>query len=795
MKSNSNRLQLALNGFCAAIIGRRLLFVLLGLGLCLAFAAGIRLLQPDFTYRAFFGPDDPLRLQVEKFEQTFSNDDSVVLVVHSPSGVLDAESSRLIVRLTEQMWTVPDVVRVDSLSNYSWVKAVGDDIRVQSMIPNGGLDRADLQAERTAAIRGDHLIPGYLMSDDGKTTMVVGYVRRDGDKAVEALPIITAVRKIIESNAGGDHVFHITGRTAIMAGMQEAAQADMKRMLPLVIGVTVLLLLLANRQPAGVILPIWIILLSVVASMGMAGWSGMRISNITAMVPQFILAVAIADAVHILSSFYRLRRAGFEKKTAVELALRENVLPTLLTSSTTAIGFLSFSGSNIVAINNLGAMVGFGVMIAWTMSYFVLGPILTVAPEVGRRKRQPGAAPEFTMADVHKAAEALKPWPWLVRYVGFLRRMSLPVVLVFLGLSGGAAYLAAQSTINSNPFKYFDKSFWLRQSSDFAEAHLRGSQGIEVMVDAGRADGIKDPAFLAKVQQLQGWIDGLPGVVKTISVIDFLRQTNQSFNGDDPRHYVLPTSAEKVSELLFLYTMNLPKGLDLSNRVSVDGDKLRISVRWTLYDSDAAVDMAGRIEAKAKEIGLQVQTTGKMLLFQRMNNRVSSSMFISLAISGVLISALLMFVYRSWILGAVALSTNFLPLAFGMAALSLAGRNVDTGAVVALSVCMGIVVDDTIHLLHALRHHHFESLELTLATALRHVLSSVLTTSLILMIGFGLFMQGYFVPNQNFGLISVTILGSGLLFDLAFLPALMFVLSRWRAPASQGAALGAGQTT
>jgi uncharacterized protein len=786
MNTKSSFVSRMLDDLCALIIRRRMLFVLAGIAICLACAAGARLLAPDFTYRAFFDANDPLRVQVEKFEQTFSNDDSVVLIVHSPSGVLDAETSRLIAKLTEEMWQVPDIVRVDSLSNYAWVKAAGDDIRVQPMIPDQGLDRPALQAERRAAIQADPLLPGYLISEDGRTTMVAGYVRREGDKAVEALPIIAAVRQMIERHKGGDHVFHITGRTAIMAGMQEAAQSDMKRLLPVVLFVVVLLLAAANRQPAGVILPIWIIMLSVVSAMGMAGWAGMPISNITAMVPQFILAVAIAESVHILASFYRLRRAGADKKSAAQTALRENVLPTFLTASTTAVGFLSFSGGDIVAIDNLGKMVGFGVMMSWVLIYFILGPALTVAPHIGR-KTQAAAAPAGEIQ--------LRTWPWLLNYVGFVRRMSWPIVLAFIAATGGAVLLASQAAVNSNPFRYFDKSFWLRQSSDFAEEHLRGAQGIEVVVDAGRPDGVKNPAFLAKVQQYQQWIDAQPGVVKTVSVIDFLKQTNKSFNGDDPKHYALPTSAQQVSELLFLYTMNLPKGLDLSNRISVDNSKLRISVRWTLYDSAVATQTAARFESAARELGLEVQTTGKMLLFQRMNNYVSASMFKALAISGVLISLLLLVVYRSWVLGVVGLATNFMPLAFGVAALQLAGRNLDTGAVVALSVCLGIVVDDTIHLMHAVRNASGENLQATIAAALRKVLASAILTNLILVIGFGAFMNGAFVPNQNFGLISVVILGIGLVFDLIFLPALMFVLSARSERARDGALVGTRQPT
>jgi hypothetical protein len=110
-------------------------------------------------------------------------------------------------------------------------------------------------------------------------------------------------------------------------------------------------------------------------------------------------------------------------------------------------------------------------------------------------------------------------------------------------------------------------------------------------------------------------------------------------------------------------------------------------------------------------------------------------------------------------------------------------------------VCLGIVVDDTIHLMHAVRHARGDNLQATIAAALRKVLASDVLTNLILVIGFGAFMSGAFVPNQNFGLISVVILGIGLVFDLVFLPALMFVLSARGERVREAALVGSRQPT
>jgi predicted RND superfamily exporter protein len=415
-------------------------------------------------------------------------------------------------------------------------------------------------------------------------------------------------------------------------------------------------------------------------------------------------------------------------------------------------------------------MVGFGTILAWILTYTLVGPYLALAPELRLRRATP-------------AGESLEHRPrwheiWVSRFVDQVARHKLPIVAGVFLLSLGAVGLSMNNTINANPFRYFDETFWLRQSADFAEAHLRGSQGIEVVVSSGRADGVKDPGFLQRVEKFQNWLDEQEYVAKTVSIIDFLKQSNRALHGDDPAFYTLPPTQQEISELLFLYSVNLPEGLDLSNRVSLEADKLRISVRWTLYDSAIATKTADQLERMAKTLGLDIETTGKMLLFQRMNSYVAQSLLISLSISLLLISAILMVVFRSVRMGIVSLLGNVMPLGVGVAVLTLVGRDIDTGAVVALSVCLGVVIDDTIHLLQAIQSSGARSMREAISCGISRVLAPTSLTTVILVIGFGAFMMGDFVPNQNFGLLAVAICLSGYLFDLIFLPALLLVLSQ-----------------
>src|SRR5687768_5264786 len=90
--------------------------ILLAVGLVVGLAAGLPRVRADFTHRGFFWDTDPHLLRFEAFERRFGNDDQVLIAVRSPSGVFDLDTATLIREITDRLWQVPDVIRVESLS-------------------------------------------------------------------------------------------------------------------------------------------------------------------------------------------------------------------------------------------------------------------------------------------------------------------------------------------------------------------------------------------------------------------------------------------------------------------------------------------------------------------------------------------------------------------------------------------------------------------------------------------------------------------------------------------------------
>jgi predicted RND superfamily exporter protein len=762
--------------FTRTVVGfiarRPIVSVLLALALVVGAAGGLGRVRADFTHKGYFWDDDPHLLRAEAFERRFGNEHAVVVAVHSPSGVFDLDSATLLQELTQRMWKVPDVIRVDSLTNYNWVHAQGDDIVVEPLLPKA-LTPAVL-AERKRVALGHEVVPGYLVSRDGNTALLFARVKPGHEATANAKGITRAVEAIVKDLGRTDHVMRVAGDPPLNNAFEEVATHDTSRLLPLAILTAAVFLGLILRSVAGVVLPLVVVFLSIIASFGFAGWAGITLTNISTVIPSIMIAVAIAESVHVLVVYYEGRRAGRDRREAARYALEKNLLPTFLTSSTTAIGFITFVSANLKPISGLGFMAGFGTMFSWVLTYLLLGGLLFLLPLRVRPR-----------AEARPLSERVA-----TRYTAFLGRNRRVVMGAAAVVAVGSLALAGTNEVNSDPLKYFGHNVPVRVANEMIERTVGGARPVELVIDAGREDGIKDPAFLGKAEALQRWIEAQPGVTRAISVVDVLKQTHRALHGDDAAAYRIPGDRESVGQELFLYTMNLPQGMDLNDRVSLANDALRMSVLTNIGTSTEMVETMERIEAQGRALGLDVHATGKYSLWQRINGYVVGSFVSSFGGSVLLIGIMMVVFLRSVKLGIIAMIPNVLPIAIGFGFLRLIGQPLDVGTVLVASVCLGIAVDDTIHVLANFQRlrRQGRSEHQAVSEVFAHTAPALLSTTAILVISFATFGLADFMPNVYFGVLTALVLATALLVDMTLTPVLLMKASAVPARAEPEAA-------
>ncbi|MCR9205230.1 MAG: MMPL family transporter, partial [Halobacteriovoraceae bacterium] len=736
-------------------------------------APGLSQFREKYDVRIWFRETDPLIKTLNSFERQFGNDESVVVVMHAPGGVFKTPVAESLREITEEMWKIPEVIRVESLSNYNYSYAEEDDIIVEPFFydPGEPLDQEYLNKKKGQAL-SDKVLPNYLVSEDGNAAMIFARLAPTLGGSPNYETILNETKKLVAKYKDRKDIeLHIIGEAAVNDAFRQVANDDGKIFLPMIFIMIILYLLLTFRSFIAMLLPLGVTIISLVTTFGFAFYLGFTFNNIMSILPAILIAISIADSVHVLVTYFNFRGGGYDNKEAAYMAIHKNLIPTFLTSVSTMIGFFSLTPTELVPVRELGTLAGVGCFFAWAFTVFFMTPLLFWLPF---------KVPKHFVSLTGQSEDGVSPFS--VKLTNFLDRNKEKLLIAMVVFTIGSLYAATKINMNSNPYEYFNARQPIRKANDFVKKVFGGNTGPEFVIDSGKEDGIKDPEFLRKVEKFKLWVDAKPYVNKTVDIIDIVKDMNKNLYGGKEEEYRLPDGQKQVAEQLFLYSMSLPQGMDLNNRMTLKKDKMRMSVLWSIYDTRGWLKHIDEMEQKGRELGLNIEATGKFYLFQRMMDYVVLTFVKSITMAMLLVAILMMLIFRSFKIGLISLIPNVLPLVFGGAIMAIAQVDLNIGSALVFSVCLGIAVDDTIHFLtnyYRLKKEGMEEKDI-MGTIFTYTGSALVVTTVILASGFGIYYFGDFVPNENFGMLCAFVLTGALLIDMFFLPALLMWLNELR---------------
>lgn len=718
----------------------------------------------DFSARTWFRSNDPNITLLNSFERKFGNDESIVLVMNSEEGFFNPEKLKVIDQVTEDMWLVPDIIRVESLNNYTLSFSEEDDISTEEFLPLDEIDNPEFLKARKEVFASHRILPGVYLSEDFKSAVVYGRIVQKPEVQMNPDAIFDGVEKIAKKRLVPKGInYHILGAPALNVTFKRTSFLDLKTINPILVLLVIAYLIFVFRSFWGVFLPLAVIGVTLIFMTGLIGFLQIKMNSLTFILPGIIIAIAIADSVHLLSTYFDLFGEGKGLKESLRGALEKNLWPIFLTSISTTIGFFSLTTSDVRPVAEMGLLAGIATMMALVFSLLLIPPSLLLF-NVGSSQK-------------HKRGRTIKKLT-ARKYIKFLDRWHIEIMVAFIIVSVSFAWLAFKNEVNSNPYEYFNDKNPISLGNQFTLKTFGGVGGPEVVIDSGKENGITDPTFLKKVDDFQLWLNDRKYINRVLSITDIIKEVNQSLHQGRQEFYIIPKTKEMIAQELFLYTMGLPQGMDLNNRMDIKQKELRLSLLWSVQNSKESLQRVNEIEEKAKEIGLSAVTTGKPILFQRMNGYVVETFTTSMGMALALITLILIIVFRSFKLGLLSLIPNFIPIVLGTGLLTVIGTPIDVGCAIVASVTLGIAVDDTIHFLA-----HYNKLirsGMERVDALTEVISgtgvALVVTTMILVSGFGLFMFASLTPNKNFGILSSFVLFIALGCDLIILPCIVLTV-------------------
>lgn len=752
--------------FAKFVTQRPWLVLALALLVALAMGSGGQFIQVTDDYRVMFGEHNPQVADFNRLEETFSSFSSVlVAVTPSDKNIFTRENLTAVEDITHEAWQLPYSNRVDSLTNYSFSQAIGDELIVEPLAEDAALlDDDDLKRIKEIALNEPEIV-GRLIAHDGSTAGVaVTFTLPDNrDQAINE--IVEVLDGILEQarSSNPNVTYYKSGDVVLNHTLSVATQDDFLVLAPSAFAVVALAALVILQSILGTLSIMVIILAAVATTMGFAGWLGTVFDPLNSVVPIIIMAMSVAHSVHIVATSLNNMRNGLCKQEAIQTSLDNNFVPMLFTTLTTVIGFLSLNASDSPPFHTLGNFAAAGVLCGFIFATTLLPALLCILP-----LRMPQARFK-TIFSFEKLGNLIIARRKRLAWAGG----SIMLVLI-LGIP--------LNVLTDSWAHFFDDRYEFRRDTDFIMDNLSGIDMLEYTLDSGAEGGITTPEYLRSIDAFAEWFRNQPNVDHVEVFSDTMKRLNKNLHGDDPEHYRIPEEAGLASQYLLLYELLLPFGRDLNHRIDIAKKSTRMTVILGSPSSKIHRELAEKSKIWAEENlpNLEVTASGITMIFAYLSKRNIESMLSGTIIAMAIISIMLILIFKSVRFGLISLIPNFLPPAMAFGLWGYLSGEIGISSSVAIIVAFGIIVDDTIHFISRYLKARNESKSPT--ESLQYVFSSVgmalFTTTVVLALGFLVFIASGYVGSWVLGLLIAITIGFALVADFLLLPSLLLAIDR-----------------
>ncbi len=766
------------------------------------------------SYKVFFDSTNSDLIAFDQLQEIFSSEDMIIAVVKSKSGNLFTNQNLQSLRkLTDKAWEIPYIARVNSLANFNYTtverefipaeeRIEGDEEYIDNLLVDDfitGLPYSDslLEMKKSLALN-DSLMPKFLISPKGDVTQI----------SLRAIIPEAFAKGFMEARKGMEKLsaeiqaenpdleIKLAGTVILNTSFEEFAQHDMKTMIPVMFLFIIIVMIITLRSFWGTLLPMGLLLSSIVFPILLfVGFFKMYLTSVSMNVVQILVAVAIADSIHIMAIYYRELRKGKSRREAVTTTIEKNYLACLITSLTTAIGFFSLLLMDMPPFRHLGLFAGFGTLYAFWASLYVLPAMMLVLPAWPDRLVE--SIYQKTLGRFFKSSDTPKDQhPLFIRLEKLIiKKSNFLRIATFITLAL-SAYGVSLMVMDNSAIKYFKEGTTFREATEEIERSIIGTVPVEFLFDSKEENGIYNPQFLSKIEKFQNYISHHPElhITYTSAITDVVKRLNKTMNGDQDSEYRIPTkdsvtaegdtlyARRLISQYLFLYQMSLPRGMDLTNQISIDNSKTRVTAFMSSVASSkqlkAVEELNAFIQREMPEVG--AVGVGVPVMFAKMFLTAIPGMMKSLIVSLILITLCLIFTFKSMKFGLMSMIPNIWPVLILFGIVGFSGYIVDMSVAVVGMITLGIAVDDSVHFM--VKYLNFRRKGMTQGEAIQETFHqtgpALFFTSVILIAGFGVLMLSNFALNANLGKFCSAIIALALFADFVLLPAFLMLFDR-----------------
>lgn len=726
----------------------------------------------ESSFDDYFMEDDPVLKMTDEFKSHFGNDYFVGVLTQCDDHFTHDKLQLLRKLCNELMDSLSYAEKITSLTDIEFMVGSEDGMTIEQIVPDEiPTSQSALDSVRMRAYSKPN-VARKLISADGKLSWILVKLRTFPEDSVWK-----QTSNIAPDMITGAETHHIITKPEyaslhpLATGMPYTSQQKveyihqaMGKLMIMALIICVVVMLIMTRSLRGVVAPIIAIVGGLFMMFGLSTKIFDYVDMTTTMVPVILaFAVAIAYNIHFFTYFNsRMRIHGCRLKAVIE-TVSEIGWSVCFCGLTTIVSLLSFLAISIRPMQNLGIMCSLSVL-------FILLITITITPVL----LSFGKDRKVLLADDSPRESRMSRL--MVGLGDFNMRHSRVLCSCFAAicvvLCIGMFKIEPAFDVERTMGKDVD---YVSRLLEVGNSELGSLYSYDLMIEFPNNDEAKQPKNLRALEQMEKVACEYKQTKRTTSILDILKDLNQTLNEGDTTFYAIPKTEEEVAQLLMLYEN--AGGSEAEYWVDYDYRRLRLMIEISNYNSaDSEYEMAD-IQAQAHKLfpSAQVTVVGNLPQFTTMMQYLVRGQMQSFFISILIIGIIMMIAFQSIRLGLLGMIPNVMPAIFVGGYMGWQGIPLDMMTATIIPMMLGLAVDDTIHFFNhsKLEFDRTGDYDESSRRTFRVVGVAIVSTSIITSAVFGTFITDQCLNILYFGLLAIIGILSALAADLIITPALM----------------------
>lgn len=487
----------------------------------------------------FLPEEHPTKITDDKIEEIFGGNDTIVLAIRNNSdSIISRASITMVQQLTEKLENIINVEEVDSFTNTDYIEGTAGGMEVSDLVPKDTNNELNLEEIKRKLFSWPEMYRGNFYSEDLKSTQVSVDLKKNLTME-QKKEVYFTVEDILQKVQDNKFEFYLAGDPAVNILLEKNIKSDLALLIPFVILMIVISLYFSFKKWGGVILPLSVVLISTVWTVGLMSLLNIQFTILATLIPVLLIGVGSAYGIHIISHYYdELKETDGNITDEIHRKLIFKTLgkvgrPVFFAGVTTMVGFGSLIASDIVPMKEFGLFTAGGVAIAVLIAFLLIPAVLLV-----RHQSLDYSAENKTDHDsmLNKVLMAI---------YHYFSKNQIKLIIFTLLIAIICSYGATKIEVGTNLINMFKKDTEIRQSDKFINENFGGTNVLNVMIDGQENGSLTDPKILKEMENLSVYLqDNYSDVGNVISFADLLKRMNKVMHYSDEKMESSDTSAE-----------------------------------------------------------------------------------------------------------------------------------------------------------------------------------------------------------------------------------------------------------